>query len=247
MSLITNENIYQMSLEAWQIDAIKKFERKMTDKERPFPCIPATIGYHQNHFCYGFVSCLHNPVAPRELARLLKDYSTIFKYIGDYTSLIIFYEPSSENGVNASVEQYEQMFWEQLNQLTRLDEREWPSHIPIDPKQPMWEFCFDGEQYFMYCATPSHINRLSRHFPYFMLAITPRKVLEKFRSAPLHAEKVKTKIRERLAGYDSIPVHPDLNAYGQNDNYEWKQYFLRDDETTAKKCPFHKKKESKNE
>jgi len=242
MYLVTRENIHHITLEAWQKDAIQKFAQRMKDKEKPFPCIPATIGYQLNRFCYGFVSNPERPEAVIELADLLKDYSNIYKSMGDYTSLIIFYDPSHESKHQTSVEQYEQVFWEQLNQLSQYDEADWPNHIPTDPKQPMWEYCFHGEQYFMYCATPSHKNRNSRYFPYLMLAITPRWVLENFTSAPIQAKKMKKKIRERLAEYDSIDIHPDLNSYGQNDNYEWKQYFLRDDDTTLPQCPFHQKK-----
>lgn len=242
MSIVTNETLNQMGLQAWQRDAIHQFDEKMTNREKPFPCIPATMGYGLNRFCYGFVSNPQSPHATKELAKLLKDYSNIYKSIGTYTSLIVFYEPILENNVTFSVKQYEQWFWEQLNQLSYLDELEWPNHIPTEATKPMWEFCFHGEQYFMYCATPSHVNRNSRHFSYFMLAITPRWVLESFNLSPSHAEKVKTKIRERLARYDSISIHPDLKTYGHDDNYEWKQYFLRDDDTTISKCPFHKKK-----
>jgi uncharacterized protein len=241
MYLVTKENIHQMELEAWKKDAINRFDERMMDKEKHFPCIPATMGYQLNRFCFGFVPNPQNPLATKELALLLKEYSIVYKSIGAYTSLVIFYEPSPKRAGNPTVEQYEQMFWEQLNQLSKIDEMEWPSHIPADSMHSMWEFCFHGEQYFMYCATPSHSNRYSRHFPYFMLAITPRWVLEKFTSSPLHAEKIKAKIRDRLANYDSISIHPDLNTYGQKDNYEWKQYFLRDDQTTLSKCPFHKK------
>lgn len=241
MYLVTKENVHYMELEAWKKDAINKFDLKMMDKEKPFPCIPATTGYQLNRFCFGFVSNPENPNAFKELAVLLKYYSSIYKSIGTYTSLIIFYEPSPERAENPSVEQYEQLFWEQLIHISALDEVEWPRHIPANPMQSLWEFCFHGEQYFIYCATPSHINRNSRHFPYLMLAITPRWVLEKFTLSPLQAEKIKAKIRDRLTNYDSISIHPDLNTYGQKDNYEWKQYFLRDDDTTISKCPFHKK------
>lgn len=240
MNIVTMETIDQMVLQSWQKDAMSKFDERMTDRENPFPCIPATMGYGLNRFCYGFVSNPQNPRASKEVAQLLKDYSNIYESIGTYTSLIVFYEPLQDNGHN-TVEQYEVLFWEQLNQLSNLDEMEWPSHIPTDPMQQMWEFCFHGDQYFMYCATPAHINRNSRYFPYFMLAITPRWVLEKFTSSPLQAEKIKTKIRERLNQYDSISIHPDLKTYGHEDNYEWKQYFLRDDDTTISQCPFHKK------
>jgi FPC/CPF motif-containing protein YcgG len=73
-----------------------------------------------------------------------------------------------------------------------------------------------------------------------MLAITPRWVLENFNASPTFAKKIKERIRKRLVNYDNIDIHPDLNSYGNENNYEWKQYYLRDDDTALSKCPFHK-------
>jgi FPC/CPF motif-containing protein YcgG len=237
MSLYSNESIPQIPLESWKKDALEKFEEKMTNQHRPFPCIPATIGHQLNRFRYAFISSLNSTSSVEELAEILKEYAENYRNIGAFTSLIIFYEPTQEQ---YSVEQYEQMFWSQLNQVCEMDDVKWPSHIPTNPHDPLWEFCFHGEQLFVYCATPSHENRMSRHFPYFLIAVTPRSVLENFYSSTSHSLKIKAKIRERLAEYDTIPIHPDLNSYGQNDNFEWKQYFLHDDDTTLSKCPFHK-------
>jgi FPC/CPF motif-containing protein YcgG len=248
MGLYTKEAINHTVLDCWKKDAFEKFEEKIADNQKLYPCIPATLGHQLNRFRYGFVSSPYEASSSEELACLLEDYSKCFRKTGQYTSLIIFYEPSLEISKNRSVELYQQLFWGQLNQISELDRVEWPSHIPTDPDNPLWEFCFHGEQYFIYCATPSHKNRMSRHFPYFMLAITPRSVLEEFYSAPTHAEKIKAKIRKRLEDYDSLLIHPDLNTYGQEDNFEWKQYFLPDDDTSPLKCPFNhtKKKTSKD-
>ncbi|CRK83189.1 YqcI/YcgG family protein [Neobacillus massiliamazoniensis] len=237
MSLYSNESIRQIPLESWKKDALDKFEEKMTNQYRPFPCIPATIGHQLNRFRYAFISKLDSKSSVVELAEILKEYAESYRKIGAYTSLIIFYEPTQEQ---YSLEQYEQIFWTQLNQVCEMDVVKWPSHIPTNPHDPLWEFCFHGEQLFVYCATPSHENRLSRYFPYFLIAVTPRSVLENFYSSTSQSLKIKSKIRERLVEYDTISIHPDLNSYGQNDNFEWKQYFLHDDDTTLSKCPFHK-------
>lgn len=237
MRLLTAKAIKDCDLEEWKKDALYTFEEKMENTEKPFPCIPATQGHALDHFRYGFVAELRKESSANNLAQLLTEYSQVYRTIGNYTSLIVFYETSSQL---LSVKQYEQEFWGQLNNITEMDLKDWPSHIPVDPHDSLWEFCFHGEQYFMFCGTPAHQNRQSRYFPYFMLAITPRLVLENFHSSPIHANKIKSKIRKRLKNYDSIPIHPDLNTYGKQDNYEWKQYFLHDDDTTLSKCPFHR-------
>ncbi|WP_257986003.1 YqcI/YcgG family protein [Bacillus sp. M6-12] len=140
--------------------------------------------------------------------------------------------------LNSTVEFLEELFWRQLNWVHELDEIDWPADIPADPANPLWEYCFHGERYFMYCATPLHEKRNSRRFPYMMLAITPRWVLQKFTEKNELAGKIKNHIRKRLIQYDSVPPHFNLNEYGNENNHEWKQYFLHDEDTALPQCPF---------
>jgi FPC/CPF motif-containing protein YcgG len=241
MDLYTKEMIENRTIEPWKQDAFETFAAKIADQDQPFPCIPATIGQRLNHFRYGFVSNLKDGAATNQLADLLEAYSKCYQEIGSYTSLIIFYEPCGKMTEKVEIKDYEQFFWAQLNRVVELDKIDWPSNIPQDPHHRFWEFCFHGEQYFMYCATPAHKKRRSRNFPYFMLAITPRWALERFILSEKNAAKIKASIRKRLENYDSIPIHPALNTYGNEDNYEWKQYFLHDDNTSLPQCPFHPK------
>lgn len=226
-------------LQQWEKTALEKFETRMKDNKRPFPCIPATIGFNMNHLRYGFVGDPRTSSAIHDVVYLLSDYTKAAREYGKFTSLIIFYETPQDLRDTHTVEMYEQLFWQQLRRLCEHDEMEWPNHIPIDPHNPIWEFCYNGEPFFMYCATPSHQNRKSRYFDYFMLAITPRWVLQEFLKHENLAKRIKGQIRKRLENYDSIMIHPDLNSYGNPNNYEWRQYFLRDDETSLSQCPFH--------
>ncbi|WNF25178.1 YqcI/YcgG family protein [Mesobacillus jeotgali] len=237
--LYTHGSSSRGELLEWEKQALKKFFLKMSDKEKPFPCIPATIGFSTNQLRYGFVGNPRRDTTIKELASLLTTYTEQSREFGNYTSLIIFYE-TPESMKNAPVEEYEQIFWEHLSGLTALDAFEWPNDIPQDPHDPVWEFCFNGEKYFMYCATPAHKNRKSRHFDVMMLAITPRWVLQEFNKSQSYAKRIKSQVRKRLAKYDSISIHPDLNTYGAQDNFEWRQYFLRDDDTSLSKCPYHR-------
>ncbi|RXZ01416.1 YqcI/YcgG family protein [Fictibacillus sp. S7] len=238
--LYDSDTIRREKLASWQERAIDEFERRMRSATRPFPCIPATIGESLGQFRFGFAGNPGHTSSVEALAALLKEYTECAKDCGDYTSLIVFYETPWEMAESMKVEEYEQLFWSQLAGLAERDTSEWPAHIPNDPHEHLWEFCFHEEQYFMYCGTPAHVNRHSRYFPCFILAITPRWVLEKFNSSPSRASKIKQRIRDRLKKYDSIDIHNGLKTYGNEDNYEWKQYFLRDDDTAVSKCPFHR-------
>lgn len=231
----TNRN----KLKNWERVALENFKIKMTDKTKLFPCIPATIGFSLNQLRYGFIGDPRETETVKQLAYLLKDFTEESKEIGDYTSLIIFFQLPEDSRNSYTVENYEQLFWKLLSTLSTIDDAEWPQEIPTDPHDPIWEYCFQEERYFIYCATPAHTKRQSRHFDTMMLAITPRWVLQAFNKSEKQAEKIKTQIRKRLKNYDSIDIHPDLNNYGSLDNYEWRQYFLRDDDKTLNKCPFH--------
>ena len=240
MTLLLINQDAARNLTGWKLDALQAFKAKMTDKEKLFPCIPATQGFSLHQLRYGFCGDPREESTAQTLAILLKNYTERSRDFGNYTSLIVFFLTPQDLILNGSVEYFETLFWNQLNEVSNLDECNWPEHIPIDPNEHLWEYCFHGEQYFVFCATPLHEKRYSRHFPYMMLAITPRWVLNKFNENATHAEKIKKQIRKRLRTYDSLPAHPHLNHYGNIGNYEWKQYFLHDDETAISTCPFHK-------
>jgi uncharacterized protein len=225
-------------LSDWQQDAISRFKDKMTSPKK-FPCIPATQAYALKQLRYGFAGIPASDSSAVELAGILKQFSLQSREFGKYTTLVVFFDTPAALVEANTVEDFELLFWKLLNQLNEIDEMKWPEHIPPDPEESEWEFCFHGEQYFMYCATPLHKNRDSRFFPYMMMAITPRWVLQEFNSNPAYAEKIQKQIRKRLELYDQIDAHPELKKYGTEDNYEWKQYFLRDDDTALSKCPFH--------
>ncbi|MGV3487850.1 MAG: YqcI/YcgG family protein [Tuberibacillus sp.] len=239
MSLYTKEFILDSDLEHWKKNAFVQFDIKMRDKDKPFPCIPATIGHKLGHLRYVFLPHPHHAESVKGLAESLELYAESYQKMGKYTSLIVFYRECESTEIKAT--DYEEIFWKQLNSLSKKDKKDWPAHIPHNLENPMWEFCFHGESFFMFCATPAHKHRLSRHFPCLMLAITPRWVLTEFNASESRSIKTRTAIRKRLEAYDTAPIHPELNMYGKEDNYEWKQYFLRDDDTALSRCPFHKR------
>ncbi|PAF40638.1 hypothetical protein CHH69_01935 [Terribacillus saccharophilus] len=228
---------------SWQQEALLTFHSKLSDQKSQFPCIPATVGHRLGQFRYGFAVDPTTEDAAKQLADFLHTYGQQAKEFGSYTSLIIFFDTTKQQELYLDVSAYFDIFWNLLSKTTAHDQQIWPIHIPNNPANALWEYCFGGEQYFMYCATPAHSNKKSRNFPCMMLAITPRWVLETFESKPKAAAGIKQKIRERILKYDLSDIHPDLNAYGNKDNLEWKQYFLHDDNSSPIKCPFHRRKQ----
>ncbi|CAI6034027.1 YqcI/YcgG family protein [Cohnella sp. JJ-181] len=232
-----------LGLEQWKKDAYRTFASKMSDRVALFPCIPATQAFARRHLRYGYVSSPWHASAGRELGDIMAEYGGSSRSFGEYSSLIVFFNTDE---ADKSVSAYEAVFWELLSKVSRSDKVPWPSDIPEDTEQATWEYCYEGERYFVYCATPAHTYRRSRHFPYFMLALTPRWVLDEWHRHPRKAAAIVPRIRSRLAAYDEAPAHPELKPYGSQGNLEYKQYFLRDDDTSLAGCPFHRATDKEN-
>ncbi|MGG2196540.1 YqcI/YcgG family protein [Paenibacillus validus] len=233
---------HRFEFRAWQQDAFRQFAAMIHDDSNTYPCIPGRQGFVSDHLRFGFVEDPASQTAPQDLAALLKQYGRCSRETGRYASLVVFFNTSSAGWTGCPVEAYEELFWALLSGVSRLDDQVWPDDISSDPSHPSWEFCFDGNPYFAFCATPAHVIRKSRHFPYLLLAFQPRWVFEKMNNSTHFGQSMKKAIRSRLEQYDGIPAHPSLKWYGQEDNLEWKQYFLHDHNRIPSRCPFTRMK-----
>ncbi|MGI8315609.1 YqcI/YcgG family protein [Halobacillus mangrovi] len=224
-------------LNPWELSAYEHFSTMMTDKKNPYPCVPGIQGFSKDMLRFGFAGDPRQEASAKHLSVLLKEYGKISRDTGSYASLVVFFDSRSIS-TETDVEDYREFFWKILNNVHKYDEKPWPENIPQFPDHHEWEFCFDEEPYFSFCATPSHSIRKSRFFPYFLIAFQPRWVFEEINSSTKIGSRLKNVIRKRLVEYDQTSPHPALKWYGQEDNYEWKQYFLSEDETSPSKCPF---------
>lgn len=238
--LFTKEKIenHPTELKQWQRKVYHQFVNMMTSRERAYPCVPGIQGFINNMHRYSFIEDPLRLSSAEQLADCLKEYGEVSRETGPFSSLIIFCDTRRLLEEKVTLEEYEKIFWSLLNQTHKKDSTPWPEHIPTDPEDHSWEFCFDGEPYFAFCATPAHNLRASRHFPCLLLAFQPRWVFDEINETTPFGRKIKRVIRKRLKDFDKVPPHPSLKWYGQKDNHEWKQYFLRDDHTSISSCPF---------
>ncbi|MCY9696945.1 YqcI/YcgG family protein [Paenibacillus alginolyticus] len=229
---------HQVDLPEWQQDAFCKFGQMINDPDQMYPCIPGRLGYISNSLRFGFAADPRSEEAIKNVAKLLQQYGDCSRETGKYASLVIFFNTPDELANGFSIDNYEQLFWSILSRVSAIDQAPWPSHISSDPSHPSWEFCFDGHPYFVFCGTPAHEIRKSRRTPCFLITFQPRWVFEEINDSTPFGRNMKKLIRQKLVEYDGVPAHPSLKWYGQSDNLEWEQYFLRDDESVASKCPF---------
>ncbi|MDQ8736800.1 YqcI/YcgG family protein [Paenibacillus sp. LHD-38] len=222
----------------WQQDAYRQFASMIADPANSYPCIPGRYGFLTNNLRFGFASDPRDEQAITEVSQLLRQYGESAHETGKYASLVIFFKTPEELRSSYTIEDYEELFWSVLSRVSAKDETPWPDAISTDPSHHSWEFCYDGHPYFAFCSTPAHTVRKSRLSPYFLIAFQPRFVFEEINDSTPFGRNMKKLIRQKLVEYDGVPAHPSLKWYGQEDNQEWKQYFLRDDESSPSKCPY---------
>lgn len=245
MGVLFDKMLLEQQLETlpeWKQAAYKYFASMLAD-DNTYPCVPARHGFLKNRLRFCFIDDPRKESSIKVLATALKDYGSSSRKLGNYTSLVVFFQTPKEIYGNYTVEDYRSLFWNVLNRLAAIDKHEWPKDIPEDPTHHKWEFCFNGEPYFSFCATPRHKQRKSRYFPYFCMAFQPRWVFASLNGSTSFGRKMKNIIRKRLVNYDGFPGHPDLKWYGEEDNHEWKQYFLSDDDSSPTQCPFKQMKQ----
>ncbi|SLN19135.1 YqcI/YcgG family protein [Roseovarius albus] len=230
--LIYNQAEIRQIFEAnsWQRKVFNEQATSFRSRSRLFPCTFGVAGFESDQLRYAFSESMN----PEEVANALLQYLKDAKSFGKNTSLLVFSRP----GPVQSIEHYRSRFWSTLDGIHKCDKTDWPQDIPHEINTPEWEWCFGGEQIFVVCNTPAHVNWQSRRSSSFMLTFQPRWVFNGILDTKESAKKATSKIRNRILNYDLITPSKDLGLYGDPDNREFAQYFL-DDHNGEAVCPFH--------
>lgn len=217
------------SSDDWQYKIFQEFENSIQSNSRPFPCVFGVSGFKLNQLRFAFFETLN----PKQVGVALEDYVREARKFGPNTSLVVFTKPTAVQSIAA----YERKFWTFLQDLAKVDTHSWPSDIPMELDHPDWEFCFAGEPLFVVCNTPAHVMRQSRRASAFMLTLQPRWVFNGILGTKEAAQNAVSIVRGRLEPYDLVSLNPHLGSYGDPENREFAQYFLREDNEDVK-CPY---------
>lgn len=160
------------------------------------------------------------------------------KYPTKRYALALFEEPQNEH---LTLEQYRKRFWEILQFLHDNDPSSWPDDVPMSTDDPQWEFSFDGDSMFVFGSCPAYLKRRSRNLgPSLVLLFQPRRVFRGIEGGTQNGSVVREKIRCKLRTYDTVKDHPDMGAYSDKTSFEWRQYFIPDDNVSElEACPLN--------
>lgn len=217
----------------WFIQEYEVFRSKVLDAE--FPCYFGTNAERAGHLRYTYIEqgdMSHLPITLTEFMELSRSHPKTRH------ALVLFAEPESSD---KPLDFYKDRFWDLLQWLHRNDPKPWPEDVPQDPEHPRWEYCFAGEPMFVFSSAPAYRQRASRNLgKSLVLLFQPRRVFRGIEGGTPGGTTARAKIRSKMLKYDGMPFHPEMGAYGDPSSFEWKQYFLPDDNAPVSgKCPFH--------
>lgn len=222
---------------AWWHEAYEDLQATLARGHQTFPCMYATRALGNNALRFIFLADSTADAAIEAFAIGLSAYLKTCRSIASHTALLVFFGPEQPPATLA--EQHAE-FWHVLQRLHELDPSPWPAHIPRDPEEPLWEFCFGGEATFVLGSGPAHSARKTRHSAFKTISFQPRFMFDELIATPERLAGARRVIRERALEIDGIPVHPMIQMYHEEGNREWRQYVVPDDNSPIEgRCPFH--------
>lgn len=210
------------AIPAWGLERVDNLVHTLTSHEELFPCTFAVSAARNRTLRFGFIESLTDQASWAPLLGMLAEYLVISPPLGRDTSLVVFFGGPSD----LRIEEYNKFFWAVLQYLHENDGDPWPEEIPHNPDHPLWEFSFAGESIFVVCNTPAHTKRRSRNNPGFMMTFQPRWALNELKANTAKGAAARKTIRQRIREFDRMEPYHKLGSYGDEDNREWRQYFL---------------------
>jgi hypothetical protein len=203
------------------------------------PCHFGVAGERGDQNWYTALDESQQGLGVAELAETLADFGTLARTGPAKQSLVVLVGPPRRQ---AELAQHSAQFWAVLRQLSRHDVQRWPVGRPIDPQSPDWQWCFAGQRWFVFAASPAYRHRRSRNLGRCLALVfqLSDRVFEGLSGSSPAGQAAKRQIRGRLADYDLASPHPHLGDAGQSSSYKWRQYFLPDDSRAydERGCPW---------
>lgn len=230
------ESLDREELADWKATRYRTFRDTLTDEASPYPCYFAVEGQEEGYFRYCFPDSPTDEDTLSSIADALAEFLDQYESYGEYPSFVMLFRPSNDD---LAAETYKRRFWNVLQYLQENDPEPWPASVPTDPTHPKWQYCFAGESVFFVGRAPFYERRRSRYTPHGLeITVQPRGVFEGITGLDDRGQEARTIIRERLAEYDDISMHPDTGDFIDPETREWKQYLLPEtNEESVARCP----------
>ncbi|HEU4730038.1 MAG TPA: YqcI/YcgG family protein [Kofleriaceae bacterium] len=226
---------------AWFRASRAHLHRTFLDPADPYPCYFAELGERRatNYYTYLVPGADRDRISDAELgalARALRAFLRLPRAPAQRLSLLCLVEPPASP---VSFAEHRARYWDVLRQLIARDADPWPAGTPAHPDDPGWNFCFAGEPLFTFGACPAYHPRRSRALgPGLVMVFQPLTIFADIGGSTDAGRAAKRQIRDRLRGYERVPLLADAGDGSGSTVAKWKQYFPSVDGAPASgPCP----------
>ncbi|OSN11426.1 hypothetical protein AU512_02855 [Lonsdalea iberica] len=224
-------------IKEWQIDGFRDIAARLND--RAFPCLFARHAWKSKTLLFGLIS---EGNTANDMLTVMRRFTERTQKVPEeerlYSPLVLIFERAGLD----SLEEAQRFAWQQLQSLHDYDTHAWPEHIPDDPGETAWSFCFAGIELFFNVSCPGHSQLRSRNLgKRAVFIVNPRAHFDILASQKdPKGIKIREKIRTRVCDYNNGYVPSELGFYGQETSLEWKQYLLSEPGApNLTRCPLH--------
>ena len=173
---------------------------------------------------------LGDPLQTEALLKDLKNYIAEYDFeTNDFKSFIAVFPESNI----ATEDEFERLLWKQLEEIEKIDTKDWDPSVSRDPEDDNFSFSITGRSFYIVGMHPNS-SRQARRSPYPSIAFNLHVQFEKLRDMGAY-EKVRDKIRARDKELQGS-MNPMLEDFGSSS--EAKQYSGKATEDDWV-CPFH--------
>jgi FPC/CPF motif-containing protein YcgG len=222
----------------WLAEAYSTISEKLLDPALEYPCHFGVQGQQLGHNWFTAVDAGRPGYGVDTLAATLLAFRARAREGPRRQSLIAFVGPPEPAATLAAEHA---RFWALLGTLTARDPAPWPDAYPRDTTDPGWRWCFAGDPWFVFAASPAYRARRSRNLgPCLTVVFQTDRVFQGLAGTTTAGRAAKRVIRARLASYDLVPPHPHLGDQQLSSVHKWRQYALPDDQEILRPegCPF---------
>lgn len=229
MRVVEKKNRKRKILKAEDHEIREEFENFILEKDHP--CIMAQTIFSMDQVVLNSYADFGSVETAKNLMKDLENYIAEYDFnSNDFKTFLAVFPDAPEY----SEIDFERILWTQLQNLHKIDSKDWDPEVHNDPNDENFSFSIGGKAFYVVGLHPNS-SRMARQSPYPALAFNLHWQFEKLREMGTY-ETVRDRIRQRDEKLQGS-INPMLEDFGNSS--EAKQYSGRKVEKEWK-CPFHK-------
>jgi FPC/CPF motif-containing protein YcgG len=197
-----------------------------------FSCVAGKTAWQQSVVVHHHLGLLAGPGSAAQLHPLLVDFA---RYLNERETLLASFAVTFTEPAQMSEERFEELLWEQLQQVHEIDAAAgcaWDPAADRDPASPHFAYSIGGHAFFV-VGLHSTASRTTRRFPLPTLVFNSHRQFERLKERGMY-QRIQKQVRQREMALQGS-LNPNLSDFG-NDS-EAGQYSGRAVEPDWR-CPF---------